>query len=187
LVVLIGQVYSLAATQFLGSLDSGVGMPSISKWTQGKSAKAQQNQASAKAQVDTIKAAVDSMQAIKSAEAAMAKATTEEEKKAIAEVLVKEQLSAMLQIMWTITAVDVTSTLHEACQMVFFDKAVEKSVLKKRAEGVQKFGEIFMACPEVEKESDPTKLYEEAAFAAMLETVKMKEDSAFTARFSVAK
>ena len=36
LVHLIGKVYSLSAHQFLGSTDSGVGMPSIAKWAKGK-------------------------------------------------------------------------------------------------------------------------------------------------------
>jgi len=33
LVTLIGKIYSLSAHQFLGATDSGVGMPSIAKWT----------------------------------------------------------------------------------------------------------------------------------------------------------
>jgi hypothetical protein len=35
LVHMIGKVYSLSAHQFLGSTDSGVGLPSISKWAKG--------------------------------------------------------------------------------------------------------------------------------------------------------
>jgi hypothetical protein len=79
--------------------------------------------------------------------------------------------------------VDITSTLYEAIKMVLFDKSVEKDVLKKRAKGLFKLGETFSACPSVEKENDPAELYEEAAFAAMLETVKRKEDSSFQASF----
>ena len=36
LVHLIGKVYCLSAHQFLGSTDSGVGMPSIAKWAKGE-------------------------------------------------------------------------------------------------------------------------------------------------------
>ena len=36
LVHLIGKIYSLSAHQFLGSTDSGVGMPSIAKWAKGE-------------------------------------------------------------------------------------------------------------------------------------------------------
>merc|ERR1719354_306936 len=120
------------------------------------------------------------------ASVAVAQARTEQEKYRIAEDLAKEQLSVMLQIMWTMTAVDITSTVHEACQMLFFDQSLEvsKSLLKKRAKGVKKLGEIFMAVPPIERENDPSKLYEEAAFAAMIETVKRKEESSFSAGFS---
>ena len=184
LVYLLGQVYSLAATQFLGSFESGIGMPSISKWAKGESAKFQKNRAVGKAQVDTLNAALKATKLGKEAEAELARARTEAERNAIAQDLAKEQLSVVLQIMWTMTAVDVTSTLYEVCQMVFFDKAVsDKSILKQRAEAVQRLGKVFMACPAVEGKHDPTKVYAEAAFAAMLETVKRKEDASFKAGF----
>lgn len=185
LIVLIGEVFSLSATQFLGSLDSGIGMPSIAKWVKGQGAKYEKEHVGRKAQADTLKSAMKTVKDAKGAEAAMARARTEEEKNAIAEGLIKDQLSFMLQIMWTMTTVDITSTIHEACQMLFFDKAVEdKSLLKKRAKGVQKLGEIFMNTPSIEDDNDPTKIYEEAAFAAMVETIKRKEESNFHASFS---
>lgn len=185
LVVLIGEVYSLSATQFLGSLDSGIGMPSIAKWVKGKGAKCEKSYAVGKAQADALSAVINTAKVTQDAEAAISQARTEEEKNCIAEGLAKDQLSVMLQIMWTMTTVDITSTIHEACQMLFFDKAVEdKSVLKKRAKGVRKLGEIFMSTPAVDRNDDPTKIYEEAAFAAMVETIKRKEESNFRASFS---
>jgi len=183
LVVLIGNVYSLAATQFLGSVDSGIGMPSITKWAKARKAIQKRKRAGTKSQIDTIQAAFSTMKKNRDAEDAMARAETEAERNAIAEEIAKGHLSMMLQVMWTMTTVDITSTLYEAIKMVLFDKSVEKDVLKKRAKGLLKLGETFAACPSVEKENDPAEMYEEAAFAAMLETIKRKEDSSFKASF----
>ena len=186
LLLLIGGIYSLAAEQFLGSLDSGIGMPSIARWVKGKAANLEKDRKAGNATSDTISAAMKTAKMNEDASVAVAQARTEQEKHRIAEDLAKEQLSVMLQIMWTMTAVDITSTVHEACQMLFFDQSLEvsKSLLKKRAKGVKKLGEIFMAVPPIERENDPSKLYEEAAFAAMIETVKRKEESSFRAGFS---
>lgn len=183
LVVLIGNVYSLSATQFLGSLDSGIGMPSITKWVKAKSAKFRENKNGTNAQINTLQAAILTMKRSKDAEIAMSAARTQGERNAIAEEMAKEHLAIMLQVMWTMTTVDITSTLHEAIQMVLFDRSIDKTTSKRRAKGIRKLGEIFMACPAVKGESDPAKIYEEAAFAAMIETVKRKEDSAFKASF----
>jgi hypothetical protein len=183
LVILIGNVYSLSATQFLGSLDSGIGMPSITKWVKAQSAKFRESQNGAKAQMTTLQATLSTMKKTKDAETAMSAAKTQAERNAIAEEMAKEHLAVMLQVMWTMTAVDITSTLHEAIQMVLFDRSIDKAASKRRAKGIRKLGEIFMACPAVHGENDPAKLYEEAAFAAMIETVKRKEDSAFRASF----
>lgn len=187
LVVLLGQVYGCTATQFLGSLDSGVGMPSISKWAKGRIAKSKTDSTAAKAQGKTIKEGLKLAVAGKEAQAAMETAKTEAEKEVISKKLVKDQLTAMLKVMWTMTAVDVTSTIHEACQMIFFDKSVkkDKSFLKKRAKGVRLLGETFLACPKPKEVSDDyAAMFEEAAFAAMLETVKRKEDSQYKASWA---
>jgi hypothetical protein len=183
LVVLIGNVYSLAATQFLGSLDSGIGMPSISKWVKAKSAKFRENKNGAKAKMNTLQAILSTMKRSRDTETAMSAARTQEERNAIAEEMAKDHLAVMLQVMWTMTAVDITSTLHEAIQMVLFDRSIDKATSKRRAKGIRKLGEVFMECPALNRENDPAKLYEEAAFAAMIETVKRKEDSAFRASF----
>ena len=69
--------------------------------------------------------------------------------------------------------------------MVFFDKAVDKTIRKKRAEGLKLLGQTFMDCPapknETGEEKNAKEMYEEAAFAAMLETMKQKDESAFRA------
>jgi len=185
LVVLIGKVLSLTATQFLGSWDSGIGMPSISKWAKGKRAKLVSSKAETDSKMEAVKTGLKMMKVGKKAEEEIASAKTEEEKKAIAEVLAKEQLAVSLQIMWTITTVDITSTIHEACQMLFFDKSMkDTSVLKKRAKAVQKLGEAFMACPvpaDRDENQSASQIYSDAALAAMLETIKRKEEATFSA------
>lgn len=87
----------------------------------------------------------------------------------------------MLRVMWTTTVVDITSTIYEVAHCVFFDQSVDKEVRMARSEAVKKLGEIWMSVPEPkgqsDEEKDAKKLYEEAAFAAMLETVKRKDAS----------
>jgi curved DNA-binding protein CbpA len=184
LVQVLGQAYSLSATQFLGSLDSGIGMPSLAKWAKSRKAAIEKDTKKKQSKIDSLKAGMDMLKLKAKAEDDIAKARTEEEKKKIVETLVKDELAITLQIMWTVTAFDITSTIHEACQMVFFNKAFEKKVQKRLAKGVAKLGEIFLSCPEPEgREDDPFKLYEEATFAATLETIKRKEEASFNASF----
>lgn len=117
-------------------------------------------------------------------EQAMSDATTNEEKQKIEKELLCLQQRMSLQIMWTMTAVDITATIHEVCQMVFFDKSVSKNQQKRRAEGVKKLGEIFMACPDLSgPDLDAEHIFEDAAFAAMLETIKRKEQACYSASY----
>jgi len=186
MVHLIGQIYSVAAVAFLGALDSGVGTPSISEWASSRHAKLKKGRADAKNQIDTIKAAMDTMQMQHRAAAELSKAKTEEEKKAAEDELAKDLHVGMLRVFWTMTVVDITATLHETIQMVLFDQSVTLDARKRRAHGIKKLGEIFMECPKPEpKEGDATanaqRLYEEAAFAAMLETIQRKDQASVNA------
>jgi len=78
--------------------------------------------------------------------------------------------------------------------MMLFDKSrdnIDESIAKKdqkalrmkRGQALEKLGEIFTAIPVVESEikKNSNELYEEAAVAAMLETVKRKEEENFRA------
>ena len=103
-------------------------------------------------------------------------AKTDEEKAKIEQELASTMSTILLKILWTITTVDITNTLYEAIQMVLHDQSVDKDTRERRAHGLQKLGEIFMEYPELElgeneEEKDAKKLYEEAAFAAILETI----------------
>ncbi len=110
----------------------------------------------------------------------IAAAKTDEDRKAAKKALEEEMTKAMLYMMWITTVVDITTTLHETAQMVLHDQSVDKDVRKRRAYGLNHLGEIFMACPApLEPGSGDAKaMYEEAAFAAMLETIKRKEEAA---------
>ena len=113
----------------------------------------------------------------------MAKATTEEEKEELNQKLMNASLDVMLRVLWTTTVVDITSTIQETTQMVFFDTSVDAAVQKDRVAAVKTLGSLWMNMAQpVGDDSDAVKdarqLYEEAAFAAMLETVKRQDDAA---------
>merc|ERR1712226_1538509 len=105
------------------------------------------------------------------------KAQTDEEKAEIRAKLAEELNETMLQVMWTVTTVDITSTLHQVCQMIFFDQSVDKLCRVSRAYAVAKLGDIFMNCTVEEQDHNAKELYEKAAYAAMLETVMRKEEA----------
>jgi hypothetical protein len=187
---LVGQVYSLSGAQFLGSLDSGVGMPSIAVWAKANMAKLEGASVSNKQKKASMFAGLNMMQMQMKHAQELQKATSEDEKEKINEAFQKEATATMLKIMWTTTAVDITNTLFEVCQMVFFDKSIEKGARKKRGKAVKALGDVFMAIqqplPSEGKEDDAEEMYRAAAEAAMLETVKRKEDAAFKNSFRLS-
>jgi len=187
LVRLMGRVYSLTAHQFLGATDSGVGMPSIAKWTKGHLKRMEQSADTTRAKRDSLVAGMKMMTMQQTAQKELDEAKTEEEKEDKRAAMEKAQLSGMLHMMWTTTVVDITTTLHEAAQMALHDQNAAKDVRKRRGHGLQHLGEIFMACEtpvESRLPEDDQRLYEEAAFAAMLETIKRKEEEAQAAHVS---
>jgi len=182
LVHLIGKVYSLQAHRILGSSRSGMGMPSIVQWAKAQQSKMEDSADTSKAKREGLMAGMKMMTLQQKHQAEIAKATTEEEKKEKTAAMEQELTLGMLNIMWTTTVVDITATLHEVVEMVLHDQSVDKDARKRRAHGLKKLGEIFMECkgsPSIG--GDAKKLYEEAAFAAMLETIKRKEEAAHTA------
>jgi len=186
LVHAIGDIYTVTASQFLGTSESGVGLPSVSAWAAGKKAAMGKQRKLNKAKIDQLKVGLAAMKLQQQAQKDLENAKTDEERKAIEEKLQKDSVQFVLQVMWTTTVVDMTVTLHETAQMVLFDKSVDKDTRLKRANGLQELGKIFSASPEVVKEGqeDVTRIYEEAAFAAMLETIKRKDEAAHQARES---
>lgn len=177
------QIYTLAAEMFLGSLDSQIGMVSLSKWAKSRHAKLKRGHAANTNKIDTLKAGMEAMKVQQKVAKELEEAKTDEERKKVEQKLEDSMSGTILKILWTTTVVDITNTLHETCQMVMFDQSVDKEAREKRANALKTLGEIFEECPEPEKEegeeeADAKKLYEEAAFAAMLETIKRKEEAA---------
>lgn len=140
---------------------------------------------SSKAKRDGLIAGMRMLTTQQAAAQELAAAQSEEERKEKQEAMEQAQIFGMLNLMWTTTVVDVTSTLHAVIQMVLHDQSVDKGTRAKRAKGLIQMGDIFMACPTPAVGSgqpeDAKKMYEEAAFAAMLETIKRKEEEAHTA------
>lgn len=184
LVHLIGRVYSLSAHQFLGNTDSGIGMPSISNWAKGRYAQMEKSGDTSKAKRDGLMAGMKMMTMQQKAAQDLAEAKTDEERRERQAAMEQAQVFGMLNVMWTTTVVDITSTLHEVAQMVLHDQSVDKDTRKRRAYGLKHLGEIFMACKtptESDQPEDAKKLYEEAAMAALLETIKRKEEESHAA------
>lgn len=79
--------------------------------------------------------------------------------------------------------------MHEVCQMIFFDQSVDKDIRKRRAHGVKKLGEIFQAMPEPPVatteggKKTARAMFEEAALAATIETIKRKDEASHTAAY----
>ena len=167
------QAYTLAAAQFLGSLDSGIGMPSIFEWAESCRASSIRKETERKARVDVTVATCNVAEANMNV---IEKNSPESEELAT---------NAIFKLMWATTVIDVTNTIHEACQMVFFDKSVDSATKRLRAEGVKALGEIFIETALSNSSrmcSSEKEMYENAAFAAMLETVARKEEASFDAK-----
>lgn len=178
---LIGSVYSLAAVQFLGSLDSGIGMPSISEWAKSHAADWKRSADTKSKQKDTLFAGLSMLQMQLKYQQARSNAKNEEEQRKIDVEFQREMSISVLNVMWTTTVIDITSTLHETCQMVLFDVSIDADVRRKRGESLKLLGNTLSNIPPPESNPDDStteKLYEEAAFAAMLETIKRKDDAA---------
>lgn len=171
------------ATIYEGSLDSGHGLPSISQWAAKTKASMDTKHDAQKGKMEQIRAGLDMMKIQAEISEKLAKATTEEEKEELNQKLMNASLDVMLRVLWTTTVVDITATIQETTQMVFFDSSVDSSVQKQRALAVKTLGSLWMSMAEpVSSNTDAVKdarqLYEEAAFAAMLETVKRQDEAA---------
>lgn len=153
-------------------------------WAKSHQAQLEKQQAAGKNKNEQVRAALNTAMKGMKYQKELEEAKTDEEKQAIKEKMESEMASTLLQIMWTTTVVDITSTLWEVAQMIFFDQSVDKETRMKRADGLKNLGQIFMDCPPPptvagEEVKGAQKLYEEAAFAAMLETVQRNDQAAF--------
>lgn len=172
LVRLIGVSYHLLALQFLGSLEAKIGPSSLSRWTQRVSAKWQARQQHYSQKQDQFFATCQAIQ-----HAINSNKNQEENKNND-----NNTQDVLLKLLWTTTVIDITNTITETCQMVFFDNSVAPSIRKQRATVIQQLGTIFIkaAKEHEQKTKKPAHhLLEEASMAAMLETIQRKEAEGF--------
>ena len=93
------------------------------------------------------------------------------------------QLPAYLEVMWQVTSLDISSTIHEVVVKVIKDKSASPEDRKARAEAIVALGEVY----ESVKSKDPKQramsargIFQNAAEAAMEETMKNSKDSQAT-------
>lgn len=184
LVTTIGKLYNLLATMNQGSFDNSHSLPCLSKWAARNKAVMEKKSDASRNQMETMKAGFAMLHLQADLKKKLDAATSDEEKEAIAKEMEGNAMGIMLRVLWSTLVVDISSTLYETAQMVFFDQSVDKEEQKLRAAAVKQLGAIWMELPEPvnadnEEVKDARKLYEEAAFAAMVETMKKKDEAAF--------
>jgi hypothetical protein len=174
LVHLIGATYSLCAAQFLGSLESGVGMPSIARWAR-------------KQRITTermIQATAEKMGAFVARSAREKKLQDEANLLLLEEATDEETFDRIgkdaLDVMWTRTAVDVANTVHEASQMVLFDQDLNPETRKRRGLALEALGQVFQSADfrKPDESIHAQSEYERIAFYAVLETIRNQEIAA---------
>lgn len=92
----------------------------------------------------------------------------------------EDQIPNYIELMWNVTVIDISQTLHEVVVKVLNDKSTDKDTRKKRADAIQELGAIFENQKTTKMNRDQRSargLYESAAQAAMEETLnKMREE-----------
>mmetsp|Transcript_12868 Transcript_12868/g.18904 ORF Transcript_12868/g.18904 Transcript_12868/m.18904 type:complete len:540 (-) Transcript_12868:1856-3475(-) len=185
MVQLIGKVYHLCAVRFLGCTDSGIGMPSITSWAKNRQAYVQKEQAKTGNAYALVRGGLDMMSLQAKFAKKRAEAKTDEERAAVDKELEEAASMTMLKVLWTITSIDISSTLFETTQMLLHDASVkDKDIRKQRANALEALGQVFMDCPDPRagEGKDAKQLYEDAAHAALLEVIKKKEEHDQSAR-----
>lgn len=200
LVNTIGKVYSLCAVQFLGSLENGCGaLPSMSAWAKRQYTNISKGLRDVASDVTHPTGDWNQLKV----QHAVEQVSLEETELQQAQTKLQQEgiLKTYLRYLWTRTVLDITDTLHETTQMVLFDQAVSPEVRSQRAHGLQRLGHVLEQVSQkhmqsqqleslgmVNSKRNPMKqedipnssastraLYEEVAFAAMLETCVRKE------------
>lgn len=177
LVKLIGSVYSLSAAQFLGSFDSGIGMPSISKWAEKQMLGWKQTSSMTATKIEQFAGDVKATSLKHKAASTLISAEATGKRDSVAEELYESIGRDVLEMLWTRTAVDVTNTIHETAQMVLFDMDLNDDTRKRRAEGLEALGQMFQEVKYDQSEStkDGQADYEKIAFYAVLDTIRRTE------------
>lgn len=96
------------AVQFLGQIESGVGLPSLAEWATGHFGRMQAHRAATKNSLEGITSGIDMMTMQGKLEQKMKEAKTDEEREAIKKELEEVASKALLTVLWTTTVVDIT-------------------------------------------------------------------------------
>mmetsp|Transcript_63433 Transcript_63433/g.95765 ORF Transcript_63433/g.95765 Transcript_63433/m.95765 type:complete len:537 (-) Transcript_63433:122-1732(-) len=179
LVQVIGKLYSLSAVQFLGSIESGIGMPSIRNWAKRQSETMKVQTKRISTNIQNLGGNAEKKHLNRQVGTAIDKSEGDADLEEMAkDILKKSHLQrTTLQIMWTETVMDISNTLYEVVRYVMHDHNVTAEVRKKRAEGLVVLGEIFENAT-TDSFSSEQKELEEVAFHAMLDTVWRQETDA---------
>merc|ERR1711920_87111 len=177
-----GKVYNLVAVQHFGSMESGLGLPKVADWAEGQQARVKVRREAQKNEMEKLKAGMDLMKLAMKYQEQIQAAETDEEKEKLQQEMQKASIEVTLRLLWATNVVDITATLHEVCQLVFYDQKADKETRQARAEAVEALGKAWMEleapASASDEEKDAARMYEEAAFAAMLETIKRKDEAA---------
>eukprot|EP00934_Nitzschia_sp_Nitz4_P001158 Nitzschia sp. Nitz4//scaffold233_size31335//23674//25487//NITZ4_007954-RA/size31335-processed-gene-0.10-mRNA-1//-1//CDS//3329543388//1158//frame0 len=179
----LGKVYSVSGSKYLGSIVTGGGMPSISQWAKKQylTLKAETRKVT-KAVTGTtgvdVRVEQDRMTLERTIGKAIDKCEGDYDAENFAKTLLKESdlQEQALNLLWRQTVVDVTTTVHEACQMVLYDQNVSVETRKKRGEALEELGNIFLTSEKDEFHPKRQEL-EEVAFHALLDTIWRQEES----------
>jgi len=105
LIQALGMAYEVAAVQFLGSMESGIGMPSIRKWAEAQQAKSKGKKTANTNQFQTMMATLDVMEIQSEFEEKISKAVTDEEKEELQREMEEATQDVMLKVIWATTVV----------------------------------------------------------------------------------
>jgi len=162
-------------------MESGIGMPSISRWAKKQNEAMKMGTNKVIERTRLIGGSTDDREMHRHVSTAIEKSAGDEELEEVAmDALKKSHLqNTAMDLLWQQTVVDITSTVREAAQMVLNDQSVTPDVRKARAKGLEVCGGIF---EKAERNDDPCsydeKELEKVAFHAMLDTVWRQEAAA---------